>query len=754
MAGSDLHGKLFDASSDGDDTLVRELLLAGTDPDIYKNRFGNTALLEAASNERDSTVSILLHQGADLNIQNNYGWSPLHCAAENGNNVVSTILIKAGANLNIQNQYGWTALHRAARRGNNEVTKTLIEAGADLNIQNKDGETALYRAAENGNNEVTTTLIEAGADLNIQNNNKETALHRAARRENNEVIKALIEAGADLNIHDKNGETALYRAAEIGNSKVATIFIEAGADLNIQDNNEETALHRAARKGNNQVTTTLIKAGADLNIQDKNGETALYRAAENKNNEVTTSLIKAGADLNIRNKNGETALYRAAEIGNTEVTSALIKARADINIQNNDGETPLERAASCGYLQIVSLLIDVRGKELKKVSLAIMMMNKDPDRISSVLDFLSKKLDVRRNVILKILGIEIFVGEEKTMFYLVRCKEFDGKSLLEFIDSQNVRLTRQREELIDLSVKIANRNYRDDTEKAMEEVINHFKFGLPCGVGLRDMITQIKERYPWSSSKKKNMIFLSLLTCLLGIGLHVFDLTSDIQFSLHMLKKFQNEKSNDEKYFNYTFKSIHPKCYDDMKYVFNEKYNRTADFDQLLSTMDSAFKEEFKRKSNNKEQFIVTAWISIWHCIQPFMVTAVAFITINYKSGVQCSLPDIPDVSDYLGDDSRVCRILDCLLCCIPFKVLWPLGYLGYRFFKGLAISLLLVPIPALTNLTSFYLDVRRHHARSKPDFRTRIVDVEIEIREHEALGKLFKKQKIQSYKKFFFIIT
>ena len=62
------------------------------------------------------------------------------------------------------------------------------------------------------------------------------------------------------------------------------------------------------------------------------------------------------------------------------------------------------------------------------------------------------------------------VEGKKTMFYLY---------LLEYIDTQNVRLIRQREELIDLSVKIANLNHRDDTEKAMEEV-------------LRDMITQIK----------------------------------------------------------------------------------------------------------------------------------------------------------------------------------------------------------------------------------------------------------------------
>ena len=58
-----------------------------------------------------------------------------------------------------------------------------------------------------------------------------------------------------------------------------------------------------------------------------------------------------------------------------------------------------------------------------------------------------------------------------------------------------------------------------DAEKAMDEVINHFKSGLPSGEGLRDMLSQIKERYAWPTSKTIIMILLSLMACLLGIGL-------------------------------------------------------------------------------------------------------------------------------------------------------------------------------------------------------------------------------------------
>ena len=184
------------------------------------------------------------------------------------------------------------------------------------------------------------------------------------------------------------------------------------------------------------------------------------------------------------------------------------------------------------------------------------MMNKDPGIISSVLDFFSKKLDkfVDKDIYIEdyyqktkeILRIETSTGMGKIMFYNVKGDEFDGKSLLEYIDSQNVRLTRQREELIDLSIKIAKID-NEDTEESMVEVITHFKSGLPSGVGLREMISKIEERYPWSSNTKIIKTLLSLMTCLLAIGLYVLDLTTDVQFSLSMFHGNFGNKSSREK---------------------------------------------------------------------------------------------------------------------------------------------------------------------------------------------------------------
>ena len=76
---------------------MRELLAAGADPNKYKDSAGWTALIRAAFWGRDSTVSILIHHGADLNIQTKDGETALEMAASGEYYDVILILMEAGA---------------------------------------------------------------------------------------------------------------------------------------------------------------------------------------------------------------------------------------------------------------------------------------------------------------------------------------------------------------------------------------------------------------------------------------------------------------------------------------------------------------------------------------------------------------------------------------------------------------------------------------------------------------------------------
>ena len=72
-------------------------------------------------------------------------------------------LIEAGADVNAQNNEGWTVLMLASYFGHPEVAKLLVESGADVNAQNNEGVTALILALEGGHPEVAQLLMEAGA---------------------------------------------------------------------------------------------------------------------------------------------------------------------------------------------------------------------------------------------------------------------------------------------------------------------------------------------------------------------------------------------------------------------------------------------------------------------------------------------------------------------------------------------------------------------------------------------------------------
>ena len=115
-------------------------------------------------------------------------------------------LIALGANLDWQNNNGWTALHWCAYWNHPEIARMLIDVGADVNIQNNDGSTALNVCAIIDHPEIAKMLLDAEADVNIQDNDGSTALHFCAEWNYLEISRMLIDAGADKTIPTNNGE--------------------------------------------------------------------------------------------------------------------------------------------------------------------------------------------------------------------------------------------------------------------------------------------------------------------------------------------------------------------------------------------------------------------------------------------------------------------------------------------------------------------------------------------------------------------
>ena len=99
-----------------------------------RDRDGLTPLLcasEGRSFKDDSIVRLLLDHGADLNVQNQFGWTSLHWASINGALGAVRLLLEHGADVQVKNNSSWTALQVAVWYGHDEIVKLLREQGAE-----------------------------------------------------------------------------------------------------------------------------------------------------------------------------------------------------------------------------------------------------------------------------------------------------------------------------------------------------------------------------------------------------------------------------------------------------------------------------------------------------------------------------------------------------------------------------------------------------------------------------------------------
>ena len=99
---------LLDAVMNSDITpqQIQALIKSGANVK-YSDKYGNTALIKAASFASPEVIKILIDSGSDVNAVNIIGFTALLNAAEtNRNPEVIKILVSAGANVNFKGEKG------------------------------------------------------------------------------------------------------------------------------------------------------------------------------------------------------------------------------------------------------------------------------------------------------------------------------------------------------------------------------------------------------------------------------------------------------------------------------------------------------------------------------------------------------------------------------------------------------------------------------------------------------------------------
>ena len=108
---------------------------------------GNDFLVQAAAQDKQRFVTLLLTKGYDINYENHGGTTPLSATSVGGHEKMIRFLISRGAEVNRKDRLsGETPLIGAAEMGQFGSVKVLLEDGADPCLTDKEGHTAEGRA--------------------------------------------------------------------------------------------------------------------------------------------------------------------------------------------------------------------------------------------------------------------------------------------------------------------------------------------------------------------------------------------------------------------------------------------------------------------------------------------------------------------------------------------------------------------------------------------------------------------------------
>ena len=210
----------------------------------------------------------------------------LMIAIKNNNTELAKALIDDGADINIQDNYGNNAFLEYAFDGHTETAKLLIDNGADINIQDINGLTALIEAANYRYTETVATLLEQGADLPddkskiISTMKKEswwTQMHAAIINNMLDQIQIFEYRESDI--------TPLDLAIMTGNLDAVRALIGLGIQYDIN-----ACLKTAVIAKRNELARFCLENGANPSSNNKLGQNTFHIAASTNNHTIIRTL--------------------------------------------------------------------------------------------------------------------------------------------------------------------------------------------------------------------------------------------------------------------------------------------------------------------------------------------------------------------------------------------------------------------------------------------------------------------------------
>ncbi|KAI1456398.1 hypothetical protein F4805DRAFT_432715 [Annulohypoxylon moriforme] len=165
---------------------------------------------------------------SDINLPTLSGIYPIRLVSEEGAFTTLKWLLDQGAEADVQDEFGRTIFHFAAHSSSPasvEILEYLINQGHDVKVRDLAGRTPLHIVLYEGKIKHDTDdldialenakcLVQNGADVNAQDHEGNTPLHLAVWRNHKDIVRLLLRAGAQTSKTDNMGFTPIEMAPD------------------------------------------------------------------------------------------------------------------------------------------------------------------------------------------------------------------------------------------------------------------------------------------------------------------------------------------------------------------------------------------------------------------------------------------------------------------------------------------------------------------------------------------------------------